>query len=477
MKFPYFISSGSYGDVYTNKEGTIVKKVQISKKKSPQCIEGSRISILNEISIYKLLQKDTHVCNHDMIQYGQYYFIMKHKGICLADCKGNIHNKKEMIKMLIDEYIRLYNKGIIVCDIKCENVVVELDLISGRVICNSVSFIDYGFSRFLYHDSITCGIFSRDVYTEGHNTPYFIYINTESDLYALGVLLLDVLSEENIYTRNKSDDYLLISKIGDLELRDLVKTLMSKNRCSIWDLALCDMVNEDIKILKSEEIMVNYEINIDADIMIMQDGDINYYMRAVILQSMAGACLKYGISLLCYDIAIVYFDIFISKQKINITDLFTLGMVCLYLASRNDKFVNIYDCIYYMSLDSYSEDDFNNMLNRVLKALDYNLHYMTPMKYITIMEKNNPDINKILKLYLKMSIGYLDGHIPLKGFNYTQYYQYRCDIICRSINIAGIEKILFKDIKFANTTVKSEYLLYYKRHGRVIDKIFADHCL
>ena len=430
------IGKGSYSKVY-EKDGKAVKKYKNLHK------QGIALDMIREVSSLKLVKSEYVIrlleINLDNIVMPLYNYDLSN--YLKSGRKVNIKNfMYTVFKGIYD----LHSLGIVHRDIKPSNILVKDE--------NTGILIDTGFCKNLDYDNLF-GQKTPNIITTWYRPPEIIDGRKEYsfnvDVWSAGCILAELYLEKHLFNYHSELDivesqcYLMgtpkyyfrrikmknypgtffekFGKYGE-QVYNILKGMLQINHAQRWNISQC--LNSDyFKENRREYFFSNnlelypnnlelYPDNLDLYKKYLENYklDINFdsvsektlTMRKIVVLWMLECCNIYSLSDVTYFRSVIFLDKFVVLKEsfINKDNFQLISMACLWIASKLESIYPISkEDLIYISKDSFTERELENMEKIVLKTLQFDLITPTLFNYISLCSSykvNYKNMNKLL---------------------------------------------------------------------------------
>ena len=221
-----FLGKGSFANVfscYKNGEKFAMKRVN-SENRFKKCAL-KEIEYLEELENPNIIKMEEHFIDNN-IQYLVFEFMYDNMFNHLVKNKNypSFDYFKSYAYQLADGLSYLHNKGIVHCDLKLENVMINYSY-------KKIKIIDLG-SSIRKNKKIKNNFYIQSRYYRAPEILYRINFNEKIDIWSYGVLLTEIILRRNILDGRNSDDmvykivdYLDIPKLDNYVFSDVFENL------------------------------------------------------------------------------------------------------------------------------------------------------------------------------------------------------------------------------------------------------------
>jgi len=177
-------------------------------------------------------------------------------------------------------------------------------------------------------------------------------------------------------------------RISSLKGSDCISAVMMPNvpkPCSKKGESLSDIDDHDyIDQMYENSLTAELIFHVNEKYMSLSQNEINFKMRALLIDWMVNVSLKFKFVDETLQIAVAIMDMFLSKKRISRGKFQLIGITSLLIASKYEEtyYPEVNDFTY-LTDDSYSFDEVVSMESTILKCLDFKITFPTASKFLT----------------------------------------------------------------------------------------------
>lgn len=426
------LGKGGYAIVYGTKKGNYACKY-FGKYEETE-YEYYK-NILTELTIMKTLKFSPHVIDYAGKIFktnSNGYFMLKYDG-CLTT-QLNIKNKfsytkcKKILYQILLGLYDAHSRFICHADIKPENILIDKN--------DNIVISDWGISEFMM-----CSKTKDMCHTTWYQAPEILLgdnkYDFKVDIWSTALTFIEILTGKLLFQGETKIDHLykifdifgtpdnktwpnfdllpgyknnfpkhlhqkdyLRNIIDESDMLDLIQNMLILNPRQRYSVSqsLNHRVFDDLRQNKFDDIesfqFIVRELSINPDYMNFQEEIVEKY-RILILDWLAEILIECDLNYNVYILSVYYMDYFLSHCLIKKEKLQLVCIVCFYLAQiicvkNNESIENFLGfCCY-----SYTTYEFLEILDKIIKCLEYNLYYNVPYTFYLEKFSNRMEMNK-----------------------------------------------------------------------------------